>query len=50
VFAKYTNKSGILVDGTQLEQENAYMPPERADTKKKQNLNRLDCVRIFDSA
>lgn len=50
VFTKYTNKAGILVDERQLEQENAYMPSERPDNRKKNSIQRMDCMRIFDSA
>lgn len=50
VFAKFTNKWGILVDEKQLALENSYTPPERPENKKKQNLQRLDVTRIFDSA
>jgi hypothetical protein len=50
VFTRFTNKGGILVDERQLELENAYMPPERPEQKKKQNLQRMDVMRIFDSA
>ena len=35
IDALFKNKNGLLVDAKQLEKENAYVPPEKPEFKKK---------------